>query len=230
MVLGPDGSRYAIIRTLAGVYKWWGAYVGRPGATVIETPIAKPAGFEDIVRPYLEYLYGLAVRLCGNRTVAQDLVQAALLRAFRGFGRLRNRERPRLWLTRILTRCHIDQFRAEHETNEALSLDDEARFDLFDKITEEDPFPYSDRVHLDFLDLFDDEKIIEILQRLHPPHRTAVILAHVYGYPAREIAAMMGTTVGTVLARLFRGRKQLERGLWEYAEQRNLIRREEAVG
>ncbi|MHB8733535.1 MAG: RNA polymerase sigma factor [bacterium] len=197
---------------------------------MIDAPVAKPAGFEDTVRPHLEYLYGLAVRLCGNRTVAQDLVQAALLRAFRGLGRLRNREQPRLWLTRILTRCHIDRFRAEHEADEMLSLDDEARFDLFDKITEEDPFPYSDRVHLDFLDLFDDEKIIEVLQGLHPAHRTAVILAYVYGYPAREIAAMTATTVGTVLARLFRGRKQLERGLWRYAEQRNLIRREGAAG
>lgn len=197
---------------------------------MIGTPVAKCAGFEDTVRPHLEYLYGLAVRLCGNRTVAQDLVQAALLRAFRGFGRLRNHERAQLWLTRILTRCHIDRFRAEHGADETLSLDDEARFDLFDKITEEDPFPYSDRVHLDFLDLFDDEKIIEVLQRLHPAYRTAAILAYVYGYPAREIAAMTATTVGTVLARLSRGRKQLERALWQYAEQRNLIRQGETTG
>lgn len=190
-------------------------------------PVEKPAEFEETVRPHLEYLYGLAMRLCGNPTVAQDIVQTALLRAFRGFGRLRNRSQPRLWLTRILTRSHIDRFRAEHEADEALSLDDEARFDLFDKITEEDPFPYSDRVHLDFLDLFDDEKIIEVLQRLHPAHRTAIILAYVYGYTAREIAEMTATTVGTVLARLFRGRRQLERGLWQYAEQRNLLHRRE---
>lgn len=186
---------------------------------------AKPAEFEDAVGPHLEYLYGLAVRLCGNRTAAQDIVQDALVRAFRGFGRLRNREQPRLWLTRILTRCHIDRFRAEHEADETLSLDDETRFDLFDKITEEDPFPYSDRLHLDFLELFDDEKIIDVLQKLHPAHRTAIILAYVYGFTAREIADMTATTIGTVLARLFRGRKQLERGLWRYAEQRNLLRR-----
>lgn len=188
-------------------------------------PAATPAGFEDIVGPHLEYMYGLAVRLCGNRTAAQDIVQTALLRAFRGFGRLRNREQPRLWLTRILTRCHIDRFRAEHEADETLRLDDATRFDLFDKITEEDPFPYSDRVHLDFLDLFDDEKIINVLQELHPAHRTAIILAYVYGFTAREIAKMTATTIGTVLARLFRGRKQVERGLWRYAEQRNLLRR-----
>ena len=179
--------------------------------------------YEDAVRPHLDYLYSLAVRLCGNRAVAEDLVQDTLLRAFRGFARLRNRERPRLWLTRILTSAHYDRFRAEHQAKETVSLDDENHFDLFDKIVEEDPFPYSDRVHLDFLELFDDAKIIEVLRRLHPAHRTALILAYVYGYKAREIAEITRTSVGTVLARLFRARKQLERGLWEYAQSRNLI-------
>jgi RNA polymerase sigma-70 factor, ECF subfamily len=193
----------------------------------VDAPEARPADFEGVVRPHLEYLYSLAVRLSGHRSVAEDLVQDTLLRAFRGFARLRNRERPRLWLTRILTRCHYDRFRSQHEAEETVSLDDDTRFDLFDRITEEDPFPYSDRVHLDFLELFDDMKIIEALQRLHPAHRTALILAYVYGYTAREIGEITGASVGTVLARLFRGRKQLERELWEYAQGHNLITRQE---
>lgn len=188
-----------------------------------EPSASGPLEFEDVVRPHLDYLYSFAVRLCGNRTVAEDLLQDTLLRAFRGFARLRNRERPRLWLTRILTSCHYDRFRAEHQASETVSLDDATHFDLFDKIVEEDPFPYSDRVHLDFVALFDDAKLIEVLRRLHPAHRTALILAYVYGYKAREIAAITGASVGTVLARLFRGRKQLERELWEYAQSRNLI-------
>jgi RNA polymerase sigma-70 factor (ECF subfamily) len=187
-----------------------------------EPCVSRPIEFEDAVRPHLGYLYSLAVRLCGNRTVAEDLVQDALLRAFRGFSRLRNRERPRLWLTRIVTSCHYDRFRSEHEASETLSLDD-AHFDLFDKIAEEDPFPYSDRVHLDFLDLFDDERIIEVFRRLHPAHRTALILAYVYGYKAREIGEITGSPVGTVLARLFRARKQLERALWDYVQSNNLV-------
>lgn len=197
---------------------------------VIETPAGRPPEFEDVVQPHVEYLFSLAVRLCGNRATAEDILQEALLRAFRGFPRLRNPERPRVWLTRILTRCHHDRWRAEHEADDALSLDDETRFDLFDKITEEDPFPYSDRVHLDFLELFDDLRVIEVLQRLHPAHRMALILAYVYGYKTREIAEITGTTVGTVLARLHRGRKQLERELWAYAQDRNLIARQEVQG
>lgn len=194
-----------------------------------EMAVRASTEFEDVVRPHLEYLYALAVRLCGHRTIAEDLVQDALLRAFRGFARLRNRERPRLWLTRILTCCHYDRFRAEHEADEMLHPDSETGPDLFDRITEDDPFPYSDRVHLDFLDLFDDLRVIEVFQRLHPVHRTALILAYVYGYKAREIADITGKSVGTVLARLYRGRKQLERELWNYAQSTGLLTQKEAT-
>lgn len=190
-----------------------------------EARAREPVGFEEMVRPYLAYLYGLAVRLCRNRTTAEDLVQEALLRAFRGFSRLRNRERPRLWLTRVLISCHYDRLRDEQRAGETVSVDDQMDFDLFDKIVEEDPFPYSDRVHLDFLDLFDDERIVEVLRAVHPASRTALVLAYVYGYKAREIAEITGTPVGTVLSRLSRARKQLERELWEYAERNHLFPR-----
>lgn len=178
--------------------------------------------FEAMVHPHLDYLYAMAVRLCANRAAAEDLVQDALLRAFRGFSRLRNRERPRLWLTKVLTSSFHDRLRRERRAVAAeVEVDEE--FDLFDKITEEDPFPYSDRVHLDFLDLFDDVKLIEVLQRLHPSHRVALILAYVYGFAAREIGTVTGKPLGTVLAWLHRGRKQLERELWEYATTHNLL-------
>lgn len=179
------------------------------------------AQFEAVVRPHLDYLYAMAVRLCGSRSAAEDLVQDALLRAFRGFSRLRNRERPKLWLTRVLTSSFHDRLRRERRFGAEVEIDEE--FDLFDKITEEDPFPYSDRVHLDFLQLFDDEKLLEVLQRLHPSHRVALILAYVYGFASREIGAITGRPLGTVLAWLHRGRKQLERELWEYAEARHLL-------
>lgn len=185
-----------------------------------ESPPFRRADFESVVRPHLEYLYALAMRLTGDRTRADDVIQDALLRAFRAFPRLRNRERPRLWLTRVLTSAFQDRLRATHGPD-AVSVDE--GFDLFDKIVEEDPFPYSDRVHLDFLELFDNAKLIDVFQRLHPSHRTALILAYVYGYKAREIAAIADAPLGTVLTWLHRGRKQLERELWEYANQNRLL-------
>ncbi len=170
--------------------------------------------YEECIRPHLDYLYGLAVRLCGNRTAAEDLVQDTLVRALRAFSHLRNREHPRRWLTRVLTSAFYDATRTE--SKRTVHRSDEKDFDLFDKIAEEDPFPYSDRVHLNFLDLFDNTRIIEVLQGLLPQHRVALILAYVYGFTAKEIGGITKRPVGTVLAWLHRGRKQLERELWEY--------------
>ena len=186
----------------------------------------RPAGletFEAFASPHLEYLYALARRLCGQPEAAEDVVQEALLRAYRGLPQLRNREHPRLWLTKVLTSVAMDRFRREADHVRSVSLDDERQFSLFDALVEEDPFPYSDRLHLDFLDLFDDQRLVAVLQCIQPEQRTALILAYVYGFKAREIAEMTKAPLGTVLARLSRGRKHLERSLWEYAKEKGLI-------
>lgn len=183
------------------------------------------SSFATLVEPHLDYLYAFARKLCGERTAAEDLVQDALVRAFQAHESLRNRERPRYWLTKVLLSASADRWRKEAPHEKDVPLEDE-RFSLFDTLVEEDPLPYSDRLHLDFLDLFDDENLIASLQQIHAPHRTALVLAYVYGYKAREIAELTGTTTGTVLARLHRGRKQLEKALWEYAKQHGLLKGE----
>jgi len=207
-----------------GILRAVGARRGAEPETEMAEAAGRGLGYEECVRPHLDYLYGVAIRLCGNRTAAEDLLQDALLPAFRAFGSLRDREHPRRWLTRVLTSAFYDRTRVEMNDAQHRAVDEE--FDLFDKIAEEDPFPYSDRLHLDFLDLFDDTRILEVLGRLLPEHRVAVILAYVYGFTAREIGEMSGRPVGTVLSWLHRGRKQLERELWEYAVDYHLIAEE----
>ncbi|MGH2500408.1 MAG: RNA polymerase sigma factor [Candidatus Limnocylindria bacterium] len=183
---------------------------------------AKHVAFATLVEPHLDHLYAVALRLTADRSAAEDVVQDALLRAYRALDQLREPERARFWLTKILYSACRDRYRKEASHERDVSLDDE-RFDLFDKLVEEDPFPYSDRLHLDFLELFDDERLIEALRKMHPANRTALVLAYVSGYKVREIAELTGTTVGTVLARLHRGRRQLERALWDYAKERGLL-------
>ncbi len=179
--------------------------------------------FEALVAPHLDYLLALARRLCGNPQSAEDIVQEALLRAYRALPQLRNRERPRFWLAKVLTSVATDRWRRDGDQEQNVSLDDERHFSLFDALVEEDPFPYSDRLHLDFLDLFNDERLVAVLQRIQPEQRTALILAYVYGFKAREIAEITKAPLGTVLARLSRARKHLERSLWEYAKEKGLI-------
>jgi len=189
-----------------------------PGVVMGDT-----VSFEGLVGPHLDYMYAFAHKLVGDREAAEDVVQDALLRAYRGMDKLRNHERPRFWLTKIVSSVCMDRFRRERRREHDVSIDDKHQFSLFDTLVEEDPFPYSDRLHLDFLDLFDDERLIAALGRLHPAHRTALVLAYVYGFKAREIAELTNTTVGTVLSRLQRGRGQLERALWDCARERGLV-------
>jgi len=106
--------------------------------------------FTTLVEPHLDYLYAFARKLCGERTAAEDLVQDTLVRAFRAHGSLRNRERPRYWLTKVLLSASVDRSRKEAAHENDVPLEDE-RFSLFDTLVEEDPLPYSDRLHLDFL-------------------------------------------------------------------------------
>lgn len=182
---------------------------------------AAHAEFADLVTPHFDHLYGLALRLSGDRSAAEDIVQDALIRAYKGLDKLRDRERVRFWLTKVVYSAWHDRHRKEAGHDKDVSIDD--RSSLFDRLVEEDPFPYSDRLHLDFLELFDSDRMCEALAKINPAHRTALVLAYVYGFKAREIAELTGTTTGTVLARLHRGRKQLEVALWEYAVERGLL-------
>ncbi len=185
--------------------------------------MADAPSFEALVAPDLDYLYAFAYKLCGDRQAAEDVVQDSLLRAYRALDQLRNRERSRFWLTKIVSSVCMDRFRSERKHEHDVSIDDERHFSLFDTLVEEDPFPYSDRLHLDFLDLFDDQRLVVALGRLRPAHRTTLVLAYVYGYKAREIAELTNTSIGTVLSRLQRGRNQLERALWDVARERGLV-------
>ena len=103
-------------------------------------------------------------------------------------------------------------------------LDDETdEFSLFQTIAVEDPFPYSDELHLDFLRLFRDEDVQAVFGSITPAFRLPLILTVVHGFACKEAAAMLDIPLGTLLSRIHRGRKQLERGLWDYAVANSLV-------
>jgi RNA polymerase sigma-70 factor (ECF subfamily) len=180
--------------------------------------------FEELTLPHLKSLYGLAVRLTGNGTTAEDLVQETYLKALQAFPTLRNPERVRSWLFQILSRLVTDQRRAgEREVlmGDPNELD---RFSLYELIADEDPFPYSDDLHEDFLARFQDEEVRRALMTLSAEYRVPLVLMYAEGMSYRELATTLGCPLGTVMSRLHRGRKILERELWECAKQRGLVR------
>lgn len=178
--------------------------------------------FRALAERELPRLYGLARRLVGDD--AEDAVQECLLRAYRGFDSLQDADAARAWLTRILVNACNDIGRRRSRAPDAVSFDEVEDFSLFRKVADEDPFPYSDSLHLDFLHQFGREDVRTVLAAIPELYRVPLVLAYVEGYHAKEVAFALDVPLGTVLARLHRGRKLFERRLWEYAEAHGLLK------
>ncbi|MBA3729101.1 MAG: sigma-70 family RNA polymerase sigma factor [Actinobacteria bacterium] len=182
------------------------------------------SSFQDIARDHLPRLYALARRLSGAD--AEDLVQECLMRGYRAFASLHKTEAAGAWLSAILVNCHRDQVRKDARSVREVSLEEIDDFSLYRHIAEEDPFPYSDSLHADFLGLFDAEDVHRVLDALPALYRTPLVLRYMEGYSTKEIARMLSAPLGTVLARLHRGRKLFEKTLWDYAEGNGLLEKE----
>ena len=179
--------------------------------------------FHEFVAPQLPLLYSLARRLVDEE--AEDAVQDCLLKAFRGFAGLRDRSAGRSWLVAILVNCCRDRGRSRsRDPEEPYELDDLDRFSLFRKIADEDPFPYSDSLHVDFLAQLSREDVHEVLWSMPVMYRAPLVLVHMEGFPTKEVADMLDCPLGTVLARLHRGRKLFEKRLWDHAESAGLLK------
>jgi RNA polymerase sigma-70 factor (ECF subfamily) len=184
------------------------------------------ADFADLVRPCLPRLYGMARRLVGDE--AEDLVQETLISAYRGVGQLQDRQAIQSWLAAILVNHCRDRWRVAKRRVDEVSLDDVDDFSLYRHLVEEDPFPYSDSLHLDFMRLFGRDDVHAVLVAMPEIYRAPLVLHYIEGFATKEIARLLGVPLGTVLARLHRGRKVFERGLWEYAQREGLLTTEAA--
>lgn len=128
---------------------------------------------------------------------------------------------------RILVNCCRDRGRAAARRPREIELTEAVEdFSLYRKIALEDPFPYSESLHLDFLGEFGSEDVREVLLRLPDLYRAPLVLVYMQDFKAKEVAGMLDAPVGTILARLHRGRKLFEREMWDYAEKTGLLERE----
>jgi RNA polymerase sigma-70 factor (ECF subfamily) len=196
------------------------------GGTVESSRGDRAENFRDLARGQLPRLYSIARRLVGDD--AEDAVQDCLLKAFQRFDQLHQDAAGPAWLTSILVNCCRDRGRARSRRPDEVDFDEVEEFSLYRRIAYEDPFPYSDSLHLDFLGEFGPEDVRAVLMRLPALYRIPLVLVHMDGYLAKEVARMLDVPLGTVLARLHRGRKLFEQRLWEYAEEMGLLIREVA--
>jgi RNA polymerase sigma-70 factor (ECF subfamily) len=177
--------------------------------------------FQRLATAQLPALYSMARRLVGEG--AEDLVQETLVRAYRSFDRLDDAAAAPRWLKSILVNAFRDGLRKQARSVEEVRVEDIEDFSLYRTLIEVDPLPYSDSLHLDFLRSFGRDDVREVLMRLPEIYRAPLVLRYMDGFATKEIARLLEVPLGTVLARLHRGRKRFERELWTYAEQSGLL-------
>jgi RNA polymerase sigma-70 factor (ECF subfamily) len=105
-----------------------------------------------------------------------------------------------------------------------VNIESVEEFSLYRKIASEDPFPYSDSLHLDFLHHFGPEDVRQVLLGLPMKYRMPLVLVHMDGFATKEVARLLNLPLGTVLAQLHRGRKLFERRMWDYAVENQLLK------
>src|SRR4029453_11752838 len=191
------------------------------GGLMVEGRGRTRGAFQGLASAELPALYWLARRLV--RDGAEDLVQETLLRAYRSYGTLRQDTAAGPWLKRILVNAFRDQLRPQARPPQELPVDQVEDFSLYQPLIEHDPLPYSDTLHHDYLRAFAKEDVREVLLRLPEIYRAPLVLRYMDGFATKEIARLLDVPLGTVLARLHRGRKRFEQELWAYAQETGLL-------
>ena len=176
--------------------------------------------FEREVLPILPNLYGAALRFTRNPQDAEDLVQETYLRAFRGFAGFQEGTNLRAWMYRILTNTFINIYRKKQREPVTVQDDDIEDWYLYDRLGSS---TVEASAESEVLEKLPDEDVQRALEALPEGFRMAVLLADVEGFSYKEIAQIMDVPIGTVMSRLHRGRKALQKALWETVRERGLV-------
>jgi len=183
--------------------------------------MAADANFERDSLSHLDALYNFALYLTRHPSEADDLVQETYLRAFRGFSGFQEGTNLKAWLYRILTNSFINTYRKkQREPKTAEGPDDIDEWYLFDRLGSRSTERSAEE---DVLDRIPDADVKAALESLSENFRLAVLLADVEGFSYKEIAEIMDVPIGTVMSRLHRGRKALEKALYGVAKERGMV-------
>jgi RNA polymerase sigma-70 factor (ECF subfamily) len=186
--------------------------------------------FEALVNQHLDGLYGTALRLTRNRATAEDLVQDTFLKAWRSFRTFQAGTNARAWLYKILMNAYIDSYRRSSRAPEMVDHEDVGDFYLYAKAQESDEFRRAGDPEEILLSKIMDADVSEALEQVPEPFRAAVVLADLQDFSYREIAEILDIPIGTVMSRLYRGRRHLQRLLWDYAKRAGYTNGEKSGG
>jgi RNA polymerase sigma-70 factor (ECF subfamily) len=184
--------------------------------------VADQSTFAEQAMEFAPQLYSAAMRMTRNQADAEDLVQETYLRGYRSFHTFQQGTNLRAWLFRILTNAYINRYRAKQRRPLETDLADVEDLYLYRRLGSMETAAASMSSEEQFLDIFTDDEVKTALEELPENFRLPVLLADVEGFAYKEIAEMLDIPIGTVMSRLHRGRKAMQRALYDYAEARGL--------
>jgi RNA polymerase sigma-70 factor (ECF subfamily) len=168
-------------------------------------------------------LYRFARTLVRDPHTVEDLLQETFLRAFSAYDSFEPGTNLKAWLYRILMNTYISSYRKQKRSPQTVSSDEVEDFSLYRHIIDDG----GRTPEAEVLASIPDEEVKNALEELPEQFRMAVLLADVEGFSYKEIADITDTSIGTVMSRLHRGRKALQKALWDYARERGLVKEEE---
>ncbi len=183
--------------------------------------MAERTDFAQQAMQYAPQLFSAAMRMTRNKADAEDLVQETYLRAYRSFSTFNDGTNLRAWLFRILTNTFINSYRAKQRRVQETELNDVEDLYLYRRISGVDVASRSAEDTL--FDLFTDDEVKAALEALPDNFRLPVLLADVEEFSYKEIAEMLDIPIGTVMSRLHRGRKAMQKALADFASERGLL-------
>ena len=192
--------------------------------------MADQARFAELAMEHMGSLYSAALRMTRNPSDAEDLVQETYLKAYRAFGTFQEGTNLKAWLYKILTNTFINSYRARKRRPEQTELDEVEDLYLYRRLGGLEAAAAGRSAEEEVLDSFTDVEVKEALESLPETFRMAVLLADVEGFSYKEIAEILDVPIGTVMSRLHRGRKALQKALLNFGMQRGLVAQTESQG
>jgi RNA polymerase sigma-70 factor (ECF subfamily) len=189
--------------------------------------------FTQEAMQFAPQLFSTAMRMTRNKSDAEDLVQETFIKAWRSFHTFQTGTNLRAWLYRIMTNTFINKYNSKLRKPTETELDEVEELYLYKRLGSIDQSKLSSSAEDQMLELFTDDEVKNALEELPETFRLPVLLSDVDGFSYKEIAEMLDIPLGTVMSRLHRGRKLMQKMLYEYAKERGLINEslvEQAVG
>ncbi len=185
--------------------------------------MADQAQFAELAMEYMGSLYSAALRMTRNPADAEDLVQETYLKAYRAFGSFKEGTNLKAWLYRILTNTFINSYRARKRRPEQTDIDDVEDLYLYRRLGGLEAVSAGRSAEEEVLEHFTEGDVKAAVEALPEQFRMAVLLADVEGFSYKEIADILDIPIGTVMSRLHRGRKALQKTLHDFGMERGLV-------